>query len=169
VNAMGFGVMSIMSARVYGAPVGPAARHCLYWPAHDLHPSSRLGGRPMNAEFNWWLLIVGLVVGAALTWLVMSESVRRDIDVTESEQRGEARWIATLVSGAGRPIAPERVEEILRLHREYLAAPPPDEPIEPVDVETPLAIAPEPVPPATVAQDTAAQDVSDRRPINEDG
>lgn len=85
----------------------------------------------MNAEFNWWLLIVGLVVGAALTWLVMSESVRREIDETEAEQRSEARWISTLVSGASRPIAPERVEEILRLHREYLAAPPPDDPTEP--------------------------------------
>ncbi len=85
----------------------------------------------MNAEFNWWLLIVGLVVGAALTWLVMSESVRRDIDETEEEQRGEARWISSLVSGAGRQIPPEQVEEILRLHREYLAAPPPDDPTEP--------------------------------------
>jgi hypothetical protein len=86
----------------------------------------------MNAEFNWWLLIAGLIIGAALTWLVMSESVRRDIDVTESEQRSEALWIASVLSGAGRPVPPERVEEILRLHREYLAAPPPDEPIEPV-------------------------------------
>ena len=82
----------------------------------------------MNAEFNWWLLIVGLVLGAALTWLVMSESVRRDIDIAESEQRSEARWIATVASTSGRPLAPEQVEEVLRLHREYLAAPPPDDP-----------------------------------------
>ncbi len=86
----------------------------------------------MNAEFNWWLLIVGLVFGAALTWLVMAESVRRDVDVTESEARGESRWIAAVMSGAGRAVPPERVEEVLRLHREYLAAPPPDDPAEPV-------------------------------------
>lgn len=86
----------------------------------------------MNAEFNWWLLIVGLVLGASLTWLVMSESVRRDIDVAESEARSESRWIATVLSRAGKAIAPERVEEILRLHRDYLAAPPPDDPVEPV-------------------------------------
>ena len=105
----------------------------------------------MNAEFNWWLLIVGLVVGAALTWLVMSESVRRDIDETEDEQRGEARWIASLVSGAGRPIPPERVEEILRLHREYLAAPPPDDPIVPGrEAEAPEAVAPVVVDPGPV-------------------
>ena len=84
----------------------------------------------MNAEFNWWLLIVGLVLGAALTWLVMAETVRRDIDVTEREQRSEAAWIAALLGGAGRAISADRVEEILRLHREYLAAPPPDEPAD---------------------------------------
>jgi hypothetical protein len=83
----------------------------------------------MNAEFNWWLLILGLVLGAALTWLVMAESARRDIDITEEEARGESHWIATVMSGAGTPIAPDRVEDVLRLHREYLAAPPPDDPI----------------------------------------
>jgi hypothetical protein len=85
----------------------------------------------MNAEFNWWLLIVGLVLGASLTWLVMSDSVRRDIDITESEARGESRWIAAVLSGAGKAIAPERVEEVLRLHRDYLAGPPPDDPVAP--------------------------------------
>jgi hypothetical protein len=82
----------------------------------------------VNAEFNWWLLIVGLVLGAALTWLVMAETVRRDSDVTEREQRSEAAWISALLGGAGRGVSADRVEEILRLHREYLAAPPPDEP-----------------------------------------
>ena len=123
----------------------------------------------MNAEFNWWLLIVGLVVGAALTWLVMSESVRRDIDITESEQRGESRWIATLVSGAGRPIAPERVEEILRLHREYLTAPPPDEPIEPAVADVAAAVEPERAALEAVPPDSVAPDAVERRPINEDG
>jgi hypothetical protein len=105
----------------------------------------------MNAEFNWWLLIVGLVVGAALTWLVMSESVRRDIDETEEEQRGEARWISSLVSGAGRQIPPARVQETLRLHREYLAAPPPDDPMEPgLEAEAPEAVAPVSVDPGPV-------------------
>jgi hypothetical protein len=84
----------------------------------------------MNAEFNWWLLIVGLVLGAALTWLVMAETTRRDADLTESEQRGEALWIATVLSSSGQPIEGERVEEVLRLHREYLAAPVPDDPHE---------------------------------------
>jgi hypothetical protein len=84
----------------------------------------------MNAEFNWWLLIVGLVLGAALTWLVMADTTRREIDVAETERRGEALWISALLSRAGRSIDATRVEEVLRLHREYLAAPPPDEPVE---------------------------------------
>jgi hypothetical protein len=81
----------------------------------------------VNAEFNWWLLIVGLVLGAALTWLVMAESVRREVDVTEAEQRGEALWIASMLSASGRDADGTSVEDILRLHRQYLAAPPPDE------------------------------------------
>jgi hypothetical protein len=85
----------------------------------------------VNAEFNWWLLIVGLVLGAALTWLVMAESTRRDADITESEQRGEALWIASMLSSSDRATDTTGVEEILRLHREYLAAPPPDELAEP--------------------------------------
>ena len=82
----------------------------------------------MNAEFNWWLLIVGLVLGAALTWLVMAESTRRDADLTEKEQRGEARWIASVLTSTGRPTEGADVDEILQLHRQYLAAPPPDDP-----------------------------------------
>ena len=83
----------------------------------------------MNAEFNWWLLIVGLVLGAGLTWLVMAESTRRDADLTEREQRGEALWIASVLSSTGRDADGGQVEEILQLHREYLAAPPPDDPV----------------------------------------
>jgi hypothetical protein len=82
----------------------------------------------VNAEFSWWLLIVGLVLGAALTWLVMAESTRTDADLTETEQRGEALWIASVLTSSGRPTEDASVEEILQLHREYLAAPPPDDP-----------------------------------------
>ena len=88
----------------------------------------------MNAEFNWWLLIVGLVIGAALTWLVMAESTRRDADVADSEQRSEALWIASMLSPSGESTDPARVEQVLRLHREYLAAPPPDEPVNETDL-----------------------------------
>jgi hypothetical protein len=117
------------------------AEFSLYWRAHDPIPSSPPGGRPVNAEFNWWLLIVGLVLGAALTWLVMAESKRRDEDVTERDRRGEALWIASILTESGRPTDGDRVEEILRLHGDYLAAPPPDEPV--VTPAEPLARADE--------------------------
>ena len=60
----------------------------------------------------------------------MADTTRREIDVAETERRGEALWISALLSRAGRSIDATRVEEVLRLHREYLAAPPPDELVE---------------------------------------
>ena len=122
----------------------------------------------MNAEFNWWLLIVGLVLGAALTWLVMAESTRRDADVNESEQRGEALWIATMLSSSGEPPDAGRVEQILRLHREYLAAPPPDDPEADV-AEEPVAIEPpEPDVPAASDDDGSTADAVSTSPETEE-
>jgi hypothetical protein len=83
--------------------------------------------RDVNAEFNWWLLIVGLVVGAGLVWLVLADSRRREVDVLEAERQGEARWIAEAMSDAGRSTDDRDVLDILRLHAAYLAATPPDE------------------------------------------
>lgn len=82
----------------------------------------------MNTEFNWWLLIVGLVVGAALVWLVIADSTRREADLDERERADEAVWIAARLGTRGAPLPPERIEAILRLHRDYLAGPPPDDP-----------------------------------------
>jgi hypothetical protein len=43
--------------------------------------------RPMNAEFQWWLLILGMVIGGALVYLVLadmrSEEVAADLDADE--------------------------------------------------------------------------------------
>ena len=80
----------------------------------------------MNAEFNWWLLIVGLVIGAGLVWLILADSSRREQDVTLRERAAEARWIATELRRGGRPLDDDAVAEILDLHASYLAAPPPD-------------------------------------------
>ena len=81
----------------------------------------------MNAEFNWWLLIVGLVIGAGLVYLVLADSRRREVDVLEREREGEALWIAETLADAGRSLPADDVLEILRLHADYLAAGPPDE------------------------------------------
>lgn len=80
------------------------------------------------SEFSWWLLIVGLVVGAGLVWLVLADSSRREVDVEARELPAEAAWIADAMADQGRPIDQSDAEEVLRLHRAYLAGPPPDEP-----------------------------------------
>lgn len=81
------------------------------------------------AEFQWWLLIVGLVAGGGLVAVVTMDGRRRDEDVGELERRAEANWISERLSGRGRDrtVEPRTVESILRAHREYLSMPPPDE------------------------------------------
>lgn len=95
----------------------------------------------MNAEFNWWLLIVGLVIGAGLVYLVLADSSRRDADVLADELPREATWIATSMRAEGRPIDPPTAERVLELHRVYLSAPPPD-PEPPPAPQPPPARAP---------------------------
>jgi hypothetical protein len=87
----------------------------------------------VNSEFNWWLLILGLVIGAGIVWLVLADSRRREIDVAEAEREGEARWIGDAMRDAGRRISDDDALDVLRLHDAYLGAPPPDELDEPDD------------------------------------
>ncbi len=89
----------------------------------------------VNADFNWWLLIVGLVVGAGLVWLVLADSNRRESEIAEEELPMEAAWIAATMRDAGEPIEPEVTEQVLRLHRLYLASLPPDEPDDAWDAD----------------------------------
>lgn len=78
----------------------------------------------MSAEFNWWLLIVGIVAGGALTWLVLADSSRRDREIGDEELSAEAAWIARSVARPG--VDAEVAEAVLRSHRRYLGFPPPD-------------------------------------------
>lgn len=82
----------------------------------------------MNAEFNWWLLIVGLVVGAGLVWAVLLDGRRREVDVDEAERPREAAWLSQILGEEGHDVSPETAERLLILHRAYLEAPPPDDP-----------------------------------------
>jgi hypothetical protein len=77
------------------------------------------------AEFQWWLLIVGLVAGGGLVAVVSMDSRRREEDITELEQRAEATWIADQL-GYREEVDPATVEAVLRAHREYLSLQPPD-------------------------------------------
>ncbi len=91
----------------------------------------------VNAEFNWWLLIVGLVVGAGLVWFVLMDARRREVDIDEQERPREALWLSRMLADEGHQVSPDVVERLLSLHRSYLEAPPPDEPPDPAPV--PLA------------------------------
>ena len=92
----------------------------------------------MNAEFNWWLLIVGLVAGAGLVWVVLMDSRRRDVDIDEAERPREALWLSTMLREEGQDVSPATAERLLLLHRTYLEAPPPDDPpVEPDPSELP--------------------------------
>ena len=82
----------------------------------------------VNAEFNWWLLIVGLVVGAGLAWFVLMDSRRREVDVDERERPREALWLSRMLADEGQSVSPDTAERLLVLHRAYLEAPPPDDP-----------------------------------------
>ena len=82
----------------------------------------------MNVQFDWWLLIVGFVLGAGMTGLVLAELRRREDDVTARERAAEAAWIASDLTAHGIPADAEAVAEVLRLHRLYLASLPADAP-----------------------------------------
>ena len=78
------------------------------------------------AEFQWWLLLVGLVAGGGLVAVVSMDGRRREQDIEGLERRAEAHWIAERLSGSGGWIEASAVDDVLRLHREYLGMPPPD-------------------------------------------
>lgn len=78
------------------------------------------------AEFQWWLLLVGLVAGGALVAVVTMDGRRREEDVVGLERRAEAAWIADRAARSGEWVDVATAEEVLRLHREYLGLPPPD-------------------------------------------
>jgi hypothetical protein len=79
----------------------------------------------MTAEFNWWLLLLGLVVGGGLTWLVLAETRRREQDVEDAELPEEAVWIEARMAEEGAPADLETIERVVQLHRAYLSVVPP--------------------------------------------
>jgi hypothetical protein len=78
------------------------------------------------AEFQWWLLLVGLVAGGGLVAIMSMEGRRREEDLADLERRAEASWISDRLSYPDRVLDAETVESVLRIHREYLTLPPPD-------------------------------------------
>ena len=89
-------------------------------PALSPYPSDEM------AEFQWWLLLVGLVAGGGLVAIVSMDGRRREEDLSDLERRAEANWIAERLTGLDRNLDGRTVESVLRVHREYLSLPPPD-------------------------------------------
>jgi hypothetical protein len=74
----------------------------------------------VNAEFNWWLLILGIGAGVAVTWLVLSDLSRREEDLSDRERAAEAELLADELARQGRPTPPDTVERVLTLHRAFI-------------------------------------------------
>ncbi|MEO8469164.1 MAG: hypothetical protein ABI573_05805 [Chloroflexota bacterium] len=78
------------------------------------------------AEFQWWLLLVGLVVGGGIVAVVYLDGSRREQDLESRELPAEAAWIADRLTASGRSVDASAVEQVLREHRAYRAELPPD-------------------------------------------
>jgi hypothetical protein len=72
------------------------------------------------AEFNLWLLVLGIAAGAAVTWVVIGTISRNDDEVATEEQVAEAEWIARTIEEHGGRVPSQLVTQILALHRRYL-------------------------------------------------
>jgi hypothetical protein len=96
----------------------------------------------MTAEFNVWLLLVGLIIGGGLTWLVVGELRRSEADVGRAERELEASWIADQLTGSDHPVDEFQADAVLQLHQRYLATslPPAVEDDAAEDAEDPAAI-----------------------------
>lgn len=82
----------------------------------------------VNAEFNWWLLIVGFVVGGGLVWFVLADSRRREVDIDADERSHEAEWLASQLELEGFDISADAAGRMLELHRQYLGSTAPADP-----------------------------------------
>ena len=76
----------------------------------------------MGDGFGVWLLGLGLVAGAAGTWILTARLARRDADVPAGERPAEAAWIAATIEREGGVAPVDLVEEVLELHAAYLAS-----------------------------------------------
>ena len=75
----------------------------------------------MNDEFQVWILVLGLVLGAALAWFALGSAGRAvDLESFESddERALEADWLARELARQGRPVDAEVLEAALALHHD---------------------------------------------------
>lgn len=78
----------------------------------------------MNDEFQVWVLVLGLALGAAITWFALGSAGRAaDSGSLESddEQALEADWLARELTRQGHPTDAETLQAALALHHDLLA------------------------------------------------
>lgn len=102
----------------------------------------------MNDEWQWWALILGILLGVGGYWLLRERLPRREEDIDPRERIAEAEWISRSVERMGGQAPPEVVSIILDLHREYLTERAPLEPSRPEHWDG-IAAEPETVPDVT--------------------
>ncbi|MBI3745773.1 MAG: hypothetical protein HY264_04485 [Chloroflexi bacterium] len=90
------------------------------------------------AEFQWWLLLLGLVAGGGIVAVVYMDGARREQDIADDELAAEATWISERLARGGRPIEAPMVERVLLEHRAYRMEPPPDR-LEPIEKDSPVS------------------------------
>jgi hypothetical protein len=123
------------------------------------------------AEFNLWLLIVGIAAGAAVMWLVIGTLARNDDEENAEERELEAAWISDTIEQHGGRAPATLVEQILALHRRYLQGGPgipvpqgePDE-VEPEAVEVAMETEPGPTEAAEPVEALDARTTEAKRP-----
>ncbi len=75
----------------------------------------------MNDEFQVWVLLLGLALGAALAWFALGSGGRvldPDSLETDDERALEADWLARELEKQGRPVEPGTLEAALALHHD---------------------------------------------------
>jgi hypothetical protein len=77
------------------------------------------------SEFQWWLLIVGLVIGGTVVGLLTANFSRDETDLDPDERDAEATFIAGHLRAAGHLIDAADAARVLEAHREYLGLPAP--------------------------------------------
>src|SRR5512135_1887579 len=77
------------------------------------------------AEFQWWVLILGLVAGGTVVGLLTTSFSRTDDDLEADERAAESTFIANHLAAGGEPVDPALVARVLEIHREYLGLPAP--------------------------------------------
>lgn len=92
------------------------ARLTGFAPGRDMLPR-------MNDGFAWWLILVGLAIGVAASWLLIVRLPRDDADVSAAERQEEATWISDAIERHGGVAPLALVDEVLELHAAYLRTP----------------------------------------------